>query len=224
MAPEIVFEEEGHTYKVDDEPYPSVTHIIKSVVPVPFERAAWFGFKAAQRGERLDDARNAAAKRGSLVHKALETMAKGGTPDEFDYEHVAGYVEALDKFFDANDPEFHDTECSTASVIHRYAGTLDGFCTFRKGKHKGATARLDLKTGRIYPESHFPQLEAYEWAEVERGKPKSDLRLVLDVKDDEKLAKPRYRLVQSTDTFDDFFVLLQTYRSMENRKKRMKRK
>jgi len=196
-----------------------VTTIIKAVVPVPFERAAWYGYKAAKAGERLDEKRNTAANRGSRAHHALQEMAYGRTPDEFDYEDISGFIVALDRFFEANDPEFHDSECWTASSIHGYAGTLDGFCTFRKGKHKGASCRLDLKTGRVYPESHFPQVEAYEWAEVERSKPKSDFRAVLDIKDTGK-----YRLVKSTDTFNDFKVLLDHYNSIQDRKARMKRK
>ncbi len=71
----------------------------------------------------------------------------------------------------------------------------------------------------MYPESHFPQIEAYDYAEVENGEPKSDLRMILD-------AKPtgKYRLIKSTDTFEDFRVLLDHYRSIENRKARKKKK
>lgn len=196
-----------------------MTTIIKSVVPVSFEVAAWFGYKAARNGERLDEKRNAAAARGNKVHLALASWASGDEPDEFDYPDLEGYLIGLEKFILANDPEWHDSETRTASAIHRYAGTLDACATFRKGKHKGALVRFDLKTGRVYPEQHFPQLEAYEWAEVERGRPASDLRFVLDVKDTGK-----YRLVKSVDTFEDFECLLRHYRSVQNRKKKMKRK
>jgi hypothetical protein len=216
--PNIEFDAEHHLYKVDGKAFPSVTTIIKAVVPVPFERAAWFGYKAARNGERLDEKRNAKAALGTKVHLALGDWAEGKEPDPFDYPGCDGFLVALDRFVDTNDPEFYDSEVWTASTKYGYAGTLDVFCEFHKGKHKGALVRLDLKTGRVYPESHWPQLEAYEQAEVERGKQASDVRMVLDAKETGK-----YRLIKSTDTFQDFKVLLDHYRSIEARKARKKK-
>lgn len=216
MPPQIEFEPKAHIYKVDGLVVPSVTEIINATVPKPFDRAAWYGYKVARQGKRLDDTRNAAAKRGTQVHLAFRDWAMGCPPDPFDYPDLDGFLEGLERFIDANDPDFHDSERWTASLRYKYAGTLDAFCTFRKGKYKGATARIDLKTGRIYPESHWPQLEAYEAAEIERGGGASDARLVLAVKEG------KYRFVESTDTFQDFKVLLRHYESIQARKKRKK--
>lgn len=222
---EIKFDPARHLYVVDGEPFPSVTTIIKAVVPVPFDRAAWWGYKMAQQGLRMDEKRNSAAVMGTNVHSYFEDVANGWEPDEFDHSGVGdpdvfhGYVDAVHKFIDDNDPEFHGSEVRTASLEHIYAGTLDAFLTFRKGKYKGKSARIDVKTGRAYPETHWPQLEAYEGAEVERGQPASDARFVLDLKPTGK-----YRLIESLDTFQDFKVLLDHYRSAEDRKLRRKKK
>jgi hypothetical protein len=214
----IEFDPEAHLYTVDGEPFPSVTTIIKATVAVPFERAAWYGIRLAQQGKRMDSTRNEAAVRGTKVHAAFEEIANGELVDPFDYPECEGFLDAIEKFIDANDPEFHDAERKTASLEHRYAGTMDAFCTLRKGKWKGSDVRLDVKTGRVYPESHWPQLEAYEHAEIEQGRGASDVRLVLDLKPTGK-----YRLIPSTDTFDDFRVLLEHYRSLEARKARKKK-
>ena len=215
----IEFDPEAHLYKVDGKPFPSVTTIIKAVVPVPFERAAWYGIRLARQGKRMDETKNAAAAMGTKVHKLFEDIANGFEVDPFDHPEAEGFLEAIGSFIEDNDPEFHDVESRTASLVHEYAGTLDAFCTLRKGKHKGCDVRLDVKTGRVYPESHWPQLEAYEYAEVERGKDASDRRFVLDLKPTGK-----YRLIQSLDTFHDFKVLLDHYRSAEERKLRRKKK
>jgi hypothetical protein len=215
----IDFDPEAHLYVVDGEPFPSVTTIIKAVVPVPFEKAAWYGIRLARQGKRMDETKNQAAAMGTRVHKLFEDIANGYEVDPFDYPEEEGFLQAVDRFITENDPEFHDTEVRTASLAYEYAGTLDASCTLRKGKYKGADVRLDVKTGRVYPESHWPQLEAYENAEIEQGKGKSDKRFVLDLKPTGK-----YRLVESLDTFDDFYVLLRHYNSVEQRKLRRKKK
>lgn len=211
----IDFDPDAHLYVVDGTPFPSVTHVIGTVVPYD---ASGFHSWCYGQGIRPEDYREKKAALGTRVHKAYESMALGYEVDPFDYPECEGFLDAIEDFVDKNDPEFHDAECKTASKVHGYAGTLDTFCTFRKGKYKGASARLDLKTGRVRPEANWPQLEAYEWAEVEQGKPASDVRLVLDVK-----ATGKYRLVKSTDSFSDFKVLLDHYRSVEARKARKKR-
>ncbi len=216
----IQFDPEGHIYRVDGVVYPSVTEIIDATVPKPFERAAWFGYRTAQQGRRLDDVRNEAAARGTKVHKILADAALGkGLPDPFDVPGLEGYLEAIDRFLTDNEPEFAEVEEQVYSDDYQYAGTLDGFCTFRAGKYRHQWARYDAKTGRVYPESHFPQLAAYDRAAEERGYGESDVRLVLDLKPTGK-----YRLVESVDTFEDFLVLKRHWDSIQRRKEKRKKK
>jgi hypothetical protein len=77
---------------------------------------------------------------------------------------------------------------------------------------------VDAKTGKyVYPESQFPQLEAYEYAEIESGMPASDNRLVLHLP-----MVGSWTLTPSRDTIDDFLVLMAHYASVLNRRERMK--
>jgi hypothetical protein len=189
------------------------------VVPKPFERAMWYGWRLAKQGLDPEAKRIEAANLGTQVHLALASLAVGEKVDDFDYpDEAAGFIKACRRFIDDYRPEFLASERKTYSETHSYAGTLDAHVKFTKGKYKGRTARIDLKTGRYYPDSHNPQLEAYELAEVERGFKPTDFRMVLKV-----TPTGRYRVLESTDTAEDFLVLKAHYDSVINRAQRMKK-
>lgn len=152
---------------------------------------------------------NAAGDRGTLIHDSLERYGKTGEVDD-------AMPPALARWLIGNRPEFLASEVATASMEHRYAGTFDLRARLHAGKYKGQIGLIDLKTTkRVYPDSHFPQLEAYEQAERELGEPPTDFRAVLHLPHEGEV-----RLVFSTDTFEDFRVLLEHWRSIERRKGR----
>jgi hypothetical protein len=213
------FDPESHSYTLNGKPVPSVTQIINAVVPKPFERAMWYGWRLAKQGLDPEDKRTEAANLGTQVHLAFASLAAGEKVDDFDYpDEAAGFIKACRRFIDDHGPEFLASEHKTYSETHSYAGTLDAYVKFTRREYTGRIARLDLKTGRVYPESHFPQLEAYEGAEVERGQDPSDLRAVLKV-----TPKGSYKIIESTDDFEDFLVLKRHYDSVINRAQRMKK-
>lgn len=155
-------------------------------------------------------------EKGDLLHKALEHYALlGEVPDPLTAppEQRPRYF-ALAGWLLENDPEFIANEVRTASVKHRYAGTFDFRARFRRGEFKGKTGLVDLKTTKyIYPESQFPQLEAYEAAEIECGADPTDFRAVLHLPPEGPAA-----MAPSVDNFNDFLVLLRHYHSIQARR------
>jgi hypothetical protein len=231
-----------------EEGYPSVTQIIDATVPKPFSAAAWWGYKlgvtasfnvaySLQGTELLppefegfyelvksednpNKKRDKAGDRGTAIHDALERYAKTGAipaPSDFPEEDRARVTGVVDWLLD-NRPEYLGAEVRTASLKHKYVGSLDAYVLFHKGNFKGKTARLDYKTSKnVYPDSMFPQLAAYEQAEVECGEPASDLRLILHIPEDGVCNTFRV-----SDTFSDFRVLLAQYKSKQGRDKKAK--
>lgn len=177
----------------------------------------------ALKAEKLTvrDTMGAAADRGTAVHKALEDYATNQTiPRVADFpEAQRGYVRGLAKFFLTYSPTLLATEVQVVSVEHSYAGTFDLEClvagrveddgkrtVFTPDPVASTFTLVDLKTSRwVYPTSHFAQLEAYEGARVENGRPATQARAVLWVNSEGSM-----RLVPSTFTFGDFLTLKQS--------------
>lgn len=124
--------------------------------------------------------RDAGGDRGTIVHSYLEARIKGENPPN-ECELFPDYCQSLDKFLDDYQPEFHASELTVVSMKLEYAGTLDALCTITKHpsnrRHRpmiGKEVVLDLKTGsdgKVYPEVHFPQIDAYAEAYVEMNDP-----------------------------------------------------
>jgi hypothetical protein len=244
--PQIEFIESTHRYKVNGEFFPSVTTIIDAVVP---KNLAWWGMAVGVRGtmevlakwepewqetgvlitderiiskireERLSvyHIRDEKGEEGTAVHKALERYAKTGeVPNLTEYSPaVRPKVRALANFLLDYRPRILESECRVASLIYRYAGTFDLRAELQA--HKGVGI-IDLKTGkRIYADSQFPQLAAYEQASVECGAEPTAFQAILHLTPDGE-----YDFQISTDTFDDFRVLLDHYTSVKRREQRLK--
>ena len=239
---EIEFNEKSHRYKVDGEYFPSVTTIIDSVVP---KNLSWWamvvGVKATMelynrgiliptpgmdpeeivsliRKERLSvyHIRDEKGSEGTAVHKAGDRYAKTGEiPNLSDYPvDVRPKIKALANFLLDYRPEIIKSEQRIASLTYRYAGTYDWYVRIPDL----GTGIVDLKTGkRIYPDSQFPQIEAYEQARVEDGEDPSSFRAILHLS-----ADGSYDFKESTDTFHDFKVLLDHYNSAKLREARLK--
>lgn len=241
--PVIVFEPNKHKYFVEGEEFPSVTSIIKLTVPVALQ---WWGMEVGvagvamliQRGKfptpfqpelviqrlkeekiTVNDSFWTRVDSGTGIHQAYEDYGKTGkipVLDDFPIEDHSR-IQTLAAFLIENRPEFLEQEVRTASLLHKYCGTFDSKIKFHAGEFEGATCLVDVKTGKyVYPESQFPQLEAYEHAEIESGLPASDARLVLHLP-----ASGPATLTPSTDTFDDFLVLMDHWHTIMARRKRM---
>lgn len=242
--PKIEFNEEKHRYFVEGEEYPSVTTIIKATVPVEL---SWWGMEVGvggvailiQRGlfprpydpavvVELLKQQNLTTnsifwkrgESGTAIHKAFEDYGKTGKIPQLDdfppedhnrISQLAGFI--LD-----NRPEFIEQEVRTASLKYRYAGTFDARVKFEAGEYKKKECILDVKTGKyVYPASQFPQLAAYENAEVEAGYKPSDHQLVLHLP-----AVGLATLTPSSDTIGDFMALMDHYSTVLARRERLK--
>lgn len=239
VYPHIEFNEKSHRYKVNGEYFPSVTTIIDAVVP---KNLSWWamvvGVKATIhlhnegkivtgmdpedivtliRNERLSvyHIRDEKGEEGQAVHKALEKFAKTGeVPDLGKYSvAVRPKIRALANFILDMRPKILSSENRVASLQYGYAGTYD-----LRVDIAGETGIIDLKTGkRIYPDSQFPQLAAYEQAAIECGEEPTSFQAILHLSSDGE-----YSFIKSTDTFTDFEVLLRHYQSAKAREKLMK--
>lgn len=241
--PRIDFDEEKHKYLIEGEEYPSVTYILGLTTP---KNLGWWGMEVGVAGvailmrrgvlprpydptvvtQRLQEQRLTTndifwkrGESGTAIHKAFEDYGRTGkipVLDDFPPEdHFR--IQNLAAFLLDNRPEFLEQEVQTASLEHRYAGTFDARLKFHAGQYQGKECLVDVKTGKhVYPESQFPQLEAYEHAEIEAGIAPTDYRLVLHL----PVATP-YTLTPSLDSFDDFLVLMEHWKSVMERRKRL---
>lgn len=246
MRPKIELDEK-HIYTVDGVVYPSVTQIISSTVPKDLTwwgmRVGVAGVCILyDRGKLNRKIRPADVDSvvqqltyeklttnhiyktrgvsGTTIHQALEDWGREGkVPDpmefpEADQERVSG----LARWILDTSPRFIAQEVRTASIKNRYAGTYDARIYFEAGEYKDKECLVDLKTSKyVYPESHFPQLEAYEAAEIECGESPTDARLILHIAENGD-----WTMSPSCDTIDDFLVLLKHYHSLQERKVRIK--
>jgi hypothetical protein len=169
----------NHSYYLDGVKLPGVTTILGDGLAKP-ALVAWginttAGYaidrwdelaemKPSQRLETLKKApyadRDAAAKRGTEVHKLAELLAHGKevqVPDE-----LAGHVESYVRFLDEFDPEpvLLETACVSVSKWP-YAGTFDGILDILGH----GRLLVDIKTARsgVFPDNAL-QLAAYRWA------------------------------------------------------------
>lgn len=196
----------GHVYEIDGEKVERVTQIIKTILAKGggFER--WLQLDAVERFQRLiienekadwttqtpsdilkwskGGARDPLA-RGTAVHKAAETqdfeIAKYHPADQ-------GYVTAVARFFQEEQPIIHEQELVVGSKELGYAGTLDAH-----GELGNHMVLLDWKTAnkagtKPYAEYHL-QLSAYELASVEMGYEPTDRQLIVMLYPDGEYAK-----------------------------------
>lgn len=236
---DIQFNEKSHRYKVNGEYFPSVTTIIDYVVP---KNLSWWamvvGVNAtcallregmitpetdpehivtAIRENRLSvyHIRDEKGEEGTAIHKAADRWVKTGEiPCLSDYPKDAQpRIRAFANFIVDVRPKVIKSEQRVASIKYRYAGTFDWLLEI-----EGQRGIVDLKTGkRIYPDSQFPQLAAYEQAHVECGAEPSAFQAILHLGSDGE-----YNFTESTDSFDDFKVLLDHYNSAKLRESRLK--
>ena len=169
----------GHSYRRNGRKIPGVTTILGETMPkaalirwagnttADYAADHWDELAALPITERIaqlrgaaDAERDAAARRGTEVHRLAERLALGETVEV--PEPLAGHVEAYRKFLGDFDPEVIAVELVVASSRPRYCGTADLVADML-----GEVWLLELKTSRsgIYRESAL-QSCAYRRAEV----------------------------------------------------------
>ena len=140
------FDEATHTYILDGEVLPSVTHIIRFLDVDVDKSRPWM--------------RDAAAERGSIVHEAT-ALIDYDEPDVLEnvpYD-CQGYVNAYLAFLNDYQPEWEIIERPMWSAYgdSAFAGTVD-----RYGMVKGRKLILDIKTGTSSAKArHSAQLTGY---------------------------------------------------------------
>lgn len=186
----------GHSYYLDGQKLPGVTTILgdglakpalinwaaKTVAGYAVDNWDTLGdLSVSARLKTLEGAhyadRDAAAKRGTEVHKLADALAQGdevAVPDE-----LAGHVDAYVRFLDDFDPQVVLTETPVVAITKwPYAGTLDMIADF-----PGLGQRLlcDIKTARsgVFADNGL-QLCAYRYATHYLG-PDGDLHDMLPV-------------------------------------------
>ena len=169
----------NHSYYLDGQKLPGVTTILGDGLAKP-ALVAWginttAGYAAdhwdelaelpvSKRIETLKKApyadRDAAAKRGTEVHKFGERLAKGEEVEKPD--ELAGHIESYLRFLNEFDPEpvLLETACVSISKWP-YAGTFDAIFDFPKWGRR----LVDIKTARsgVFPDNAL-QLAAYRHA------------------------------------------------------------
>jgi hypothetical protein len=137
-------------YDIDGVWYPRVTSIL-SIKAKPALLRYYGGmrsFKAA------DDAKEASAREGTLVHEAVEAIARGEHP--LIDERIRPSVDAYLEFARNNDIEPILIEERIVSKQHRYAGTIDMLA-----RVNGVVGVLDIKTGKRIYRDYGLQTAAY---------------------------------------------------------------
>jgi hypothetical protein len=175
------------------------------------------GWQAVKRmrelGFGMDAKRDAAAARGTLVHRVLEVYGRTGEPPEitsFEPE-IRGYVQGLCGWLLDYAPRPVAIEQPVASRLHGFAGRVDLFA------ETGSTGLelWDLKTnpgGRVYTEAHL-QTAAYELAGIECGMDPDRVMLLAVAEDGE------YQVSHCHASGDDFLAVLEVSRVMRKLRK-----
>lgn len=123
---DFIFHEKGHIYMLDGERIPCVSDLCRFLHKEIYKDAPPWQIEAA-------------ADRGTAVHKATEELDRNGNAEIC--EEYAPYLEAYAAFRREHDVEWELIEHSDYHPVHGYAGTID-----RYGKVDGKNTLVDLKT------------------------------------------------------------------------------
>ena len=123
----LTFNEENHTFALDDMPLPSVTELL-----APLQEES---FKAINPAVL-----QAAAERGTAVHEICEAMDYDDDYEELIGPDLAPYADAYEAFLMEHEVEWLGIE-TKVHFFEQYAGIVDRF-----GYIDGVPAVLDIKT------------------------------------------------------------------------------
>jgi hypothetical protein len=123
---DLVFYEKAHVYMLDGEIIPCVSDLCRFLHREIYKDAPAWQMEAA-------------ADRGTAVHKATEDLDRTGRA--YISEDYASYLEAYAAFVREHDVEWELIEHPDYHPVHGYAGTID-----RYGTVDGIKTLVDLKT------------------------------------------------------------------------------
>ena len=129
---ELTFDADTHTYRLGDEVLPSVTQLTKI-----------YSVASVQEGDPLEQAMEAAAERGTILHAYLEHRLWGGAREEFELpDAYGGYADGVDLFLSEHsiDPYLIETPMWGELDGVKFAGTPDFV-----GMFDGTLSVLDWK-------------------------------------------------------------------------------
>jgi hypothetical protein len=138
-------------YLIDGRWYPRVTAIV-SIKSKPALLRYYGGMRSYKAA---DDAKEASAREGTLVHEAVAAIASGKHDITID-PLVQPSVDAFWAFLRNADVEPLLIEQRVVSALHRYAGTVD-----MVARINGVVGVLDIKTGRRIYRDYGLQTAAY---------------------------------------------------------------
>lgn len=140
-----------------------------------------------------------AQEKGTAIHLvAQEWIEDGRVPILADYpEEQRGGITALGKFLREHKPKFLESEVLVGSARHGFAGRMDTIAILNLN---GRRALADFKTSKkVYGDSHFPQLAAYDLGSQECGADPCDDHYIVRLGSDgefELVKSPRPDLAQ----------------------------
>lgn len=193
---ELVFYEKTHIYMLDGERLPCVSDLCRFLHKEIYKDAPIWQIEAA-------------ADRGTAVHKATEDLDRTGRAEIGD--DYAPYLEAYAAFLREHDVEWELIEHPDYHPVHGYAGTID-----RYGTVDGIRTLLDIKTTyTVYKPLCSASLNLYRLM-LEARQKAVEMLLILHLKKD-----GTYKLIKFD--FDDAVPMaLLTLHNVLKKKRRKK--
>lgn len=208
-----------HFYFVDGVFYPSVTKILSEALPTPYALRQWLGDVGNEVAQKkMEDA----AKQGTLIHNACQSLILGATinlkdqfPKKIQKKMLTGFI----NWFAAYQPKrltlgglTFQPEMIVASR-HGYAGTMDFVCEIQ-----GEAYIVDWKTSSGVHDSHKLQVTAYQNAfeEMYGIKPK---RGILHLNAKSMLGftfhdEDKFVIKKTNITINDFLAVMNVYKML----------
>lgn len=154
-------------------------------------------------GLRYWQRRDAAALKGTSIHKAFETLALGQRPKLSGFPVAERpYISQIAAWWLDNEPVVHHAELMVCSWEHQYAGRMDLLA--ETNRHEGIGV-YDLKTSKAVRDSHHFQTAGYRLAVDESGYAQTTHGVVLRVGAEDHEAVPSWA------TTDQFVALTKSY-------------
>lgn len=196
----LLFYDDTHRYTVDGDEVPSVSELIRFLTREVYNDTPQFFMDGA-------------AARGTLVHRATESIDKYGTVECED--DIAPYIQAYVQFLKDKTPEWEKIEWPICNE-KKYAGTVD-----RYGELDGKRVVLDIKTTQSISGMHKllygAQLTLYKMA-VEQERPVEEL-VVLQLKKDGS-----YKLIPIEENEPLALACLTMHEAIKNSKSKRRKK
>ena len=196
----LLFYDDTHRYTVDGDEVPSVSEIIRFLTREVYNDTPQYFMDGA-------------AARGTLVHRATESIDKYGTVECED--DIASYIQAYVQFLKDKTPEWEKIEWPICNE-KKYAGTVD-----RYGELDGKRVVLDIKTTQNISGMHKllygVQLTLYKMA-VELEHPVEEL-VVLQLKKDGS-----YKLIPIEENEPLALACLTMHEAIKNTKSKRRKK